>query len=255
MEGSDETECSRTSLCEENDEEEEASNKSSYSREKKPPTIRPYVRSKTPRLRWTPDLHRRFLQAVETLGGLDRATPKLVLQFMNMRELNIAHVKSHLQMYRSKQIDEHSYQGRGAVEHQNMFNLRQLPLLPSFHQRRLSIFSHNYRSQINLDFGPRRKEEDMKEEFGLLHKLDDHIYFTSSNLAQHRVDHEQMTCLERRESGMKRKELDLNLSLGKESRNDVRQSSISSPNSVLIYKKLKQDFGNARGSSTLDLTL
>ena len=31
--------------------------------------IRPYVRSKFPRLRWTPDLHLRFVHAVQRLGG------------------------------------------------------------------------------------------------------------------------------------------------------------------------------------------
>ncbi|CAJ1948564.1 unnamed protein product [Sphenostylis stenocarpa] len=31
--------------------------------------IRPYVRSKLPRLRWTPDLHLRFVHAVQRLGG------------------------------------------------------------------------------------------------------------------------------------------------------------------------------------------
>lgn len=31
--------------------------------------IRPYVRSKMPRLRWTPDLHLRFIHAVQRLGG------------------------------------------------------------------------------------------------------------------------------------------------------------------------------------------
>jgi hypothetical protein len=31
--------------------------------------VRPYVRSKLPRLRWTPDLHLCFVQAVERLGG------------------------------------------------------------------------------------------------------------------------------------------------------------------------------------------
>ncbi|CAN6201394.1 unnamed protein product [Urochloa humidicola] len=71
------------------------------------PTVRQYNRSKLPRLRWTPDLHMAFVHAVERLGGQERATPKLVLQMMNVRGLSIAHVKSHLQMYRSKKLDGH----------------------------------------------------------------------------------------------------------------------------------------------------
>ncbi|CAN1150085.1 Putative Myb family transcription factor At1g14600 [Linum perenne] len=67
---------------------------------------RRYVRSALPRLRWTPQLHASFVRAVDTLGGQDRATPKAVLQSMEVTGLSIAHVKSHLQMYRNKKLDK-----------------------------------------------------------------------------------------------------------------------------------------------------
>eukprot|EP00268_Persea_americana_P066569 TRINITY_DN9079_c2_g1_i2.p1 TRINITY_DN9079_c2_g1~~TRINITY_DN9079_c2_g1_i2.p1 ORF type:complete len:336 (+),score=57.58 TRINITY_DN9079_c2_g1_i2:426-1433(+) len=80
----------------------EEANMSSFERSG---SVRQYVRSKVPRLRWTPDLHQSFLQAIERLGGQEKATPKLVLQLMDVRGLTISHVKSHLQMYRSMKND------------------------------------------------------------------------------------------------------------------------------------------------------
>ncbi|KAL6659342.1 hypothetical protein ACP70R_003382 [Stipagrostis hirtigluma subsp. patula] len=57
--------------------------------------------ARAPRMRWTSSLHSRFVHAVELLGGHDRATPKSVLELMDVKDLTLAHVKSHLQMYRT----------------------------------------------------------------------------------------------------------------------------------------------------------
>ncbi|KAI3519742.1 hypothetical protein L1887_08957 [Cichorium endivia] len=122
-------------------------------------SVRPYVRSKNPRLRWTPDLHLRFVHAIERLGGQERATPKLVLQLMNIKGLSISHVKSHLQMYRSKKIEEPN-QEQGLIsegDDHHMYNLSQLPMLQSYNRRSLSNLRYQdglWSPQTILNYNP-----------------------------------------------------------------------------------------------------
>ncbi|CAL0315194.1 unnamed protein product [Lupinus luteus] len=54
-----------------------------------------------PRLKWTPELHQRFIYATNQLGGPEtEATPKSLMRVMGIPGLTLYHLKSHLQKYR-----------------------------------------------------------------------------------------------------------------------------------------------------------
>ncbi|CAH9141235.1 unnamed protein product [Cuscuta epithymum] len=63
---------------------------------------------RAPRMRWKSTLHARFVHSVEFLGGHE-TTPKSVLELMDVKDLTLAHVKSHLQRHDifKKRIDSH----------------------------------------------------------------------------------------------------------------------------------------------------
>ncbi|XP_009336613.1 transcription factor HHO3 [Pyrus x bretschneideri] len=52
------------------------------------------------RRNWSPELHRRFLNALQQLGGSHAATPKQIRELMKVDGLTNDEVKSHLQKYR-----------------------------------------------------------------------------------------------------------------------------------------------------------
>ncbi|KAK1360154.1 hypothetical protein POM88_044628 [Heracleum sosnowskyi] len=72
---------------------------------------RPLLGMGKPRLYWSRGLHARFVRAVSELGGSSSATPKEILNKMNVPGLTREQVKSHLQKVRTSEARKTLQQG------------------------------------------------------------------------------------------------------------------------------------------------
>lgn len=81
---------------------------------------------KRPRLVWTPQLHKRFVDVVAHLG-LKNAVPKTIMQLMNVEGLTRENVASHLQKYRLYVKRMHGLSNEGPSPSDHLFASTPLP--------------------------------------------------------------------------------------------------------------------------------
>ncbi|CAK8579644.1 unnamed protein product [Lathyrus sativus] len=82
------------------------------------------LRTEKTRLAWSPELHKKFVDAVTELG-IDRAVPKKIQEIMNVDGLTRGHIASHLQKYRQylkrENLEKHIRIAQNIMESNNSY--------------------------------------------------------------------------------------------------------------------------------------
>lgn len=99
--------------------------------------------SKRPRLVWTPQLHRRFIDVVTHLG-IKNAVPKTIMQLMNVEGLTRENVASHLQKYRLYLKRMQGFSNEGPTSSDQLFASTPMPQTLHESSSRVSGHSHGH---------------------------------------------------------------------------------------------------------------
>ncbi|KZV36391.1 hypothetical protein F511_03832 [Dorcoceras hygrometricum] len=144
------------------------------------------------RIRWSSDLHDRFVKCVNQLGGPERATPKAILNLMDTEGLTIFHVKSHLQKYRSakyvQESDEDKSEKKTSTHNEPLVDIKTGMQLKEALQQQLDFQRHLYEqleTQRNLQIRIEEQTKQLKRLFEQQQKttksLVDHSYHDSKS--------------------------------------------------------------------------
>uniref|UniRef100_A0A0D9Y115 Myb-like domain-containing protein n=1 Tax=Leersia perrieri TaxID=77586 RepID=A0A0D9Y115_9ORYZ len=114
--------------------------------------------ARAPRMRWTTALHAHFVHAVELLGGHERATPKSVLELMNVKDLTLAH------MYRTvKGTDRSCVAGHGQAREMGFLMRRgliaEVDVFDGFNNNMVNTTSNNTIARKSQSPGEQRLQD------------------------------------------------------------------------------------------------